>query len=69
MMLSDKVYNVLKWLCLIGLPAVGTLYYALSGVWNFPLATEICGTITIVCTFIGTLIGISTVSYKDNSNG
>lgn len=63
-MLSDKAYNILKWVTLIALPALGTLYFALANIWGFPLGEQVVGTINIICTFIGTLIGISTVNYN-----
>ena len=69
MKLSTKVYDVLKWIALYFLPALGTLYFALSGIWNFPYGEQIVGTITAVDTFIGVLLGISTNTYnKQNKN-
>lgn len=64
MKLNDKVYNVLKWICLIVLPAIGTLYYALAGIWGFPFGEQVVGTITAADTFLGALIGISTLNYN-----
>lgn len=64
MKLNDKLYNVLKWLCLIVLPAIGTLYYALAGIWGFPFGEQVVGTITAICTFLGAIIGISTINYN-----
>ena len=64
MKLSNKVYDVLKWIALYFLPALGTLYFALSGIWNFPYGEQIVGTITAVDTFIGVLLGISTNAYN-----
>lgn len=61
---NDKVYNVLKWVCMVCLPALGTLYFALAEIWHFPYATEIVGTITAVTTFLGILLGISTSQYN-----
>lgn len=67
MKLPDKVYNVLKWLCLICLPAVATLYFALAKIWGLPYGAEITATINAVALFIGTLIGISQISInKEN---
>ena len=62
--MSNKVYDVLKWIALYFLPALGTLYFALSGIWNFPYGEQIVGTITAVDTFIGVLLGISTNTYN-----
>lgn len=68
--LRDGWYEKLKWICLIFLPAVATLYFSLAQVWGFPYAEQILGTIAAVETFIGTLIGISHVNYyKDLDNG
>lgn len=64
MKFPDKVYDVLKWITLIALPACGTLYFALSGIWGFPYGEQIVGTITAITTFLGCLIGISTINYK-----
>lgn len=66
--MSNKVYDVLKWIAQLLLPALGTLYFALAGIWNFPYAEEVVGTITAVDTFLGVLLGISTINYnKKNS--
>ena len=64
MKLNNKVYDVLKWIALYFLPALGTLYFALSGIWNFPYGEQVVGTITAVDTFIGVLLGISTNTYN-----
>ena len=64
MKLNNKVYDVLKWVALILLPALGTLYFALAGIWGFPYAEQIVGTITAIDTFLGVLLGISANSYK-----
>lgn len=65
--LPDKVYDVLKWLVCIVLPALGTLYTALSQIWALPYAAEIPATILAVDTFLGAVLCISTAQYnKDN---
>lgn len=63
-MFSNKVYDTLKWIAQILLPAMGTLYFALAGIWGFPYGEQIVGTITAVDTFLGVLLGISTAQYK-----
>lgn len=65
-MFSDKVYNILKWVAQLLLPALGTLYFALAGIWGFPYGEEIVGTITAIDTFLGVLLGISTAQYNKN---
>ena len=64
MKMSNKVYDVLKWIALILLPALGTLYFALAKIWGFPYAAEIVGTISAVDAFLGALLGISTAQYN-----
>ena len=64
MKMSNKTYDIIKWIAQILLPAIGTLYFALAGIWNLPLADQIVGTITAVDTFLGLLLGISTAKYN-----
>ena len=66
MILNDKVYTVLKFVAQILLPAIGTFYFALAGIWGFPYGEQIVGTITAIDTFIGALIGISSYNYNLN---
>ena len=61
--MSNKTYDVLKFVAQIVLPAVGALYFGLSKYWNLPYPEEIVGTITCVDTFLGALLGISSVEY------
>lgn len=64
MKLSNRTYDVLKWIAQILLPALGTLYFALSKIWGFPYATEVVGTIAAIDTFLGAVLGISTLEYN-----
>lgn len=64
MKLSNKTYNVLKWIAMYLLPALGTLYFALAGIWGLPYGEEIVGTITAVDTFLGVVLGISAAKYN-----
>lgn len=64
MKLPDNVYNVLKWICLVLLPAISTLYFALGGIWGFPYVEQIVGTISAIEVFLGALLGISTIQYN-----
>lgn len=68
-MLDERVYKILKYVAQIALPAVGTLYFALAGIWGFPYGEEIVGTITAVDTFFGVLLGISTATYNKKISG
>lgn len=62
--LTGKVYDILKWIAMYLLPALGTLYFALAGIWNFPYGEEVVGTITALDTFLGVILGISKATYK-----
>lgn len=64
MKLSNELYDTLKWIAQILLPALGTLYFALGKIWGLPYGTEIVGTITALDAFLGALLGISTMSYN-----
>ena len=64
MKLKDRVYDVLKWIAMYLLPAFGTLYFALAGIWGFPYGEQVVGTITAIDTFIGVILGISTAQYN-----
>jgi hypothetical protein len=64
MKLSNKAYDVLKWITVIALPATATLYFTVSSIWGLPYTEEIVGTITAVITFLGVLLGISTLQYN-----
>ena len=59
MILSNKIYNVLKWVALIALPACAVLYFTLAKIWGLPYGAEITATINAVALFIGALIGVS----------
>ena len=64
MKLDNRTYDILKWIAQILLPAMGTLYFALSKIWGFPFATEVVGTIASIDTFLGAVLGISTANYN-----
>lgn len=64
MKLPDKIYDVLKWIVMICLPAISTLYFALAGIWGLPMAEQIVGTLAAITTFLGVLLGISTAQYN-----
>ena len=66
--MSNKMYDILKYIAQIVLPALGTLYFALASIWGFPYAEQIVGTITAVDTFLGVILKISTDSYNKAKN-
>ena len=62
--MSNKVYDTLKWIAMYLLPALGTLYFAIAGIWGLPYGEQIVGTITAIDTFLGVILGISTTKYN-----
>ena len=63
---SNRMYDTLKWVALIVLPAVGAAYFSLSEIWDLPYALQVVGTITVADTFLGAVLGLSTKQYNDN---
>lgn len=67
--MSNKTYDILKYIAQIVLPALGTLYFALSTIWGLPYGEQVVGTITAIDAFLGALLGISAAQYKkENGN-
>lgn len=66
MKMNDKLYSVLKWLCIIALPAIASFYYMIAEIWKLPYSDEVPRTITGIATLIGALIGVSALSYNEN---
>lgn len=65
--MSNKTYDILKWVAQVFLPGLGTLYFALAATWGLPYSEQVVGTITAADTFLGVVLGISTVTYKKNT--
>lgn len=68
MAMNNKVYDLLKWIAQYLLPAAGTLYFALAGIWGLPFGEQVVGTITAIDTFLGVILGLSSASYKKQQN-
>lgn len=64
MKMSNKTYDILKWIALYFLPALATLYFALAGIWNLPYGEQVLGTISALDTFLGVILGLSNARYK-----
>lgn len=62
--MSNRLYDILKWIAQLLLPALGALYFALAQIWGFPYGEEIVGTLTAVDAFLGVILGISTAQYN-----
>ena len=69
MKMNNQTYDVLKYIAQIVLPALGTLYFALSQIWGLPYGEEIVGTITAIDAFMGALLGISSAQYYKEIEG
>jgi hypothetical protein len=67
MKLSNKTYDVLKWLSLVALDGIGVFYGALSAIWGLPFGDQILATCSATSLFIGTLLGISALTNKKNN--
>ena len=67
MKLSNKVYDILKWIVVIVIPAMSTAYVGLSAIWGWPYADEVAKTASVVCVLLGALLGISTAQYNKSA--
>ena len=69
MRMSNRTYDVLKWFAMYLLPALGTLYFALAGIWNLPFGEQVVGTISALDTFLGVILGLSSAKYHEENEG
>ena len=67
--MNNKVYDILKWIALVGLPALTALWLTLANIWGFPYAEAIGATMAAVTTFLGAILGISSLSYQKKIGG
>ena len=67
--MNNKTYDVLKWVTMVCLPAVTTLWLTLASIWNFPYAEPIGATLGAITVFLGALLGISSVKYQIKKGG
>ena len=70
MQLNSKVYDILKWVTLILIPALTTAYVGLAAIWGAPFIypDEVAKTSAVICTLLGALLGISTAQYNKDAN-
>ena len=64
MQMSNKLYDILKWIALIALDAIGLFYKTIATIWGLPMGDEILATCTALSLFIGALIGLSSAQYN-----
>ena len=62
--MSNKVYDILKFIAQIVLPAIATLYVTLAGIWGLPFSEQIGGTVMAIDTFLGAVLMISSNNYN-----
>lgn len=62
--ISDRLYDILKWVTLVCIPAFTTAYVGLAAIWGWPYADEVAKTSAVVCVLLGSLLGISTIAYN-----
>lgn len=65
-MLKNRLYDIGKFVAQIALPAFGTAYLGLAGFWDLPNPDEVVGTVVVVDTLLGTLLGLSNKQYMNN---
>lgn len=64
MKINNTLYEWLKWICLIALPAIAWFYGAMADTWGLPYGDQIVTTLNAAGTLIGILIGVSTYNYR-----
>ena len=64
MKMNDKLYDILKWVVMIVIPAITTAYVGLAAIWAFPYAEEVAKTSAVICTLLVAVLGISTAQYN-----
>ena len=67
--MSNKTYDVLKYIALVVLPALGTLYFALAGIWGLPFGEQVVGTISAIDAFLGVVLKVSSNNYYASLEG
>lgn len=63
MKIPDKIYDILKWVALIALDAVGLFYQTLSTIWTLPYGDQVLSTCVALSVLLGTLLQISSANY------
>ena len=67
-LLSNKAYDILKWISLVALNAIGVCYKSIATIWHLPYGTEVLATCSAIALCIGALIGISSATYNANKD-
>jgi len=69
MQINSKMYDILKWVTMIVLPACATAYVGLAAIWGWPYADQVAKTTAVICTLLGALLGISSAQYYKDGQG
>lgn len=64
--MTDKGYNILKWIVQYILPALNTLILALGSIWNWDATVPIAATVAAIDVFLGVILGVSANQYQKN---
>ena len=64
MIINSKVYDVMKYITMVVLPAVTTLWLAVGSIWGLPYVEPIGATLSAITVFLGAILGISTSLYN-----
>jgi hypothetical protein len=67
MKMSNNVYDMLKWVALVALDAVGVFYNTIAAIWSLPFGDEILRTCAAASLLLGAVIGVSSANYKKNA--
>ena len=62
--LPDRVYDILKWVAIIVMPALSTFIVGLGGIWSLPYAGQVAATVTAIGVLLGAFLGLSSVKYN-----
>ncbi len=66
--MKSELFDCLKWMVMVVIPASITAYVGLASIWGWPFADEIAKTGTVLCAFLGAILGISNMQYKADQN-
>lgn len=66
--LSNTAYDIIKWCCVIVIPALGEAYMRLANIWDLPYASQVNETALVLTFLLGAIIGISTAQYNKNKD-
>ena len=66
-LIPDRLYDILKWVAIIVMPALSTFIVGLGGIWSLPYAGQVAATVTAVGVLLGAFLGLSSVKYNNQS--